>query len=179
MFPAPPVAAFADALAAPGRSSEIPDAHDLYGWLIGSWHLDVIRYWAQDVTRQNLRGELHAGWVLEGRAIQDVWIMPRRSERSGPPNKQLDMYGTTIRAWDSSIEAWRISWSNPSGDHFEHQVGRRDGQDIVQIGQRPDGSTTRWRFTKITVDSFHWLGESQPAAGGDWLLEGEFLARRI
>jgi len=28
-------------LAASGRSPEIPEAADAYGWLIGSWELDV------------------------------------------------------------------------------------------------------------------------------------------
>jgi hypothetical protein len=89
------------------------------------------------------------------------------------------MYGSTLRAWDASIQAWRILWSNPAGDHFEQQIGKRSGRDIVQTGRRPDGSTTRWSFQEITEDSFHWLGESQPVNGQSWLLEGEFLARRM
>ena len=32
---------------------------------------------------QRITGEIHFSWVLEGRAIQDVWIMPRRSDRTG------------------------------------------------------------------------------------------------
>ena len=27
-------------------------------------------------TKHTERGEIHFGWVLEGRAIQDVWILP-------------------------------------------------------------------------------------------------------
>src|SRR4051812_8763384 len=42
--------------------------------------------------------EAHFAWVLEGRAVQDVWIMPRRGQRSGP--RPLDTYGTTLRLWD-------------------------------------------------------------------------------
>lgn len=30
-------------LAAPARSSEIPESADAYGWLVGSWELDVLR----------------------------------------------------------------------------------------------------------------------------------------
>jgi hypothetical protein len=29
-------------LAAPGRSPEIPESADAYGWLVGSWDLDVV-----------------------------------------------------------------------------------------------------------------------------------------
>ena len=52
-------------------------------------------------------------------------------------------------------------------------------QHVVQIGVRADGTPTRWTFTEITPDSFHWLGESLAPDGKTWKLEGEFRARRI
>jgi hypothetical protein len=91
----------------------------------------------------------------------------------------MNMYGTTLRVWDPSIQAWRITWINPASNHVEHQIGRRVGSDIVQIGVRFDGTPTRWRFTEITHDSFHWLGDALQADGTTWTLEGEFLAKRM
>jgi hypothetical protein len=169
---------FHDALAAPHRSPAIPEKDDVYGWLVGSWTLDVRNYWGVDVSGDQLTGEMHAGWVLEGSAVQDVWIMPARAGRHGKLDKQRNMYGTTLRVWDPAIEAWRITWTNPAGDHHEQQVGRRVGKQIVQLGTRPNGMTTRWRFTDITNDSFHWFGESLDTDGKTWKLEGEFLATR-
>ena len=90
----------------------------------------------------------------------------------------MNMFGTTLRVWDPTIDAWRITWRNPAGDHHEDQIGRRIGKDIVQIGVRPNGTPTRWRFTEITSDSFHWLGESLAPDGTTWILEGEFRAKR-
>lgn len=171
--------AFPAALSASGRAAAIPESADAYGWLVGSWELDVIRYWAADVSARGLKGEAHFAWVLEGLVLQDVWIMPPRPERTGAIEKTMNMYGTTLRAWDASIEAWRITWVNPAGDHFEQQIGRRVGRDIVQLGVRPDGTPTRWRFTEIERDAFHWLGESLQPDGVTWLLEGEFRARRL
>ena len=142
---------FHEALAAAGRSPEIPDSDDAYGWLVGDWELSVLHYWGQNVAARGLQAEMHAGWVLEGWAVQDVWIMPRRSERTGQFDPQMNMYGTTLRVWDRAIGAWRISWSNPAGDHYEQQIGRRNGDDVVQIGTREDGTTTRWSFTEITA----------------------------
>ena len=78
-----------------------------------------------------------------------------------------------------SIQAWRITWLNPAGDHHEEQIGRRSGNDVVQIGTRPDGTPTRWSFTDITDDSFHWLGEALEPDGKTWRLEGEFRAARM
>jgi len=170
---------FLAVLTTPGRSPEIPEAADAYGWLIGSWELDVLRYWAQDVAAQGIKGEAHFCWVLEGRAVQDVWIMPRLADRTVPLDKTRNMYGTTLRVWDPTIKAWRISWRNPAGDHHEEQIGRKSGNDVVQTGTRPDGTPTRWTFTEITSDSFHWLGEALMPDGKTWNLEGEFRARRL
>jgi hypothetical protein len=169
---------FAALLAAPGRSPEIPESADVYGWLVGSWELEVLHYKAVDVRERRIQGEAHFGWVLEGRAIQDVWIMPRCSVRH-PDLDKTNMWGTTLRVWDGAIQAWRIDWINPVTGHREKQIGRRVGKDIVQIGARADGAPTRWRFTEITADSFHWIGEALELDGETWKLEGEFCARRV
>jgi hypothetical protein len=170
---------FPEVLSAPGRSHEIPESLDAYGWLIGSWELEVCHYKAVDVTTRRMKGEVHFGWVLEGRAVQDVWIMPPRSERIEGLDKTNNMYGTTLRVWDSAIQAWHITWINPVTGHREEQIGRRCGNDVVQVGARLDGTPTRWRFTEITRDSFHWTGESLLPDGKTWKLEGEFRAKRM
>jgi hypothetical protein len=168
-----------EVLAATGRSPEIPESADCYGWLAGSWALDVRHYWS-DVSALGLKAEAHFGWVLEGRAMQDVWIQPRRSERPGSVDKALNSYGTTLRVWDAAIQAWRVTWINPVAGHRVDLVGRWHGKDVVQIGSRDGGATPiRWIFSEITRDSFRWTGESLGPDGHTWKLEGEFLAKRI
>lgn len=170
---------FLSRLSSGGRSPEIPEADDAYGWLVGSWDLEVLRYRAADVSMQGIAGEAHFGWVLEGRAIQDVWIMPRCAQRTLDSDRVNNMYGTTLRVWDPAIRAWQIRWMNPIRGHEERQIGRRLGGEIVQIGARADGTPTRWRFTEIADDSFHWIGEALDHDGQTWRVEGEFRARRI
>jgi hypothetical protein len=165
-------------LAANERSSDIPESADVYGWLCGSWDLDVVRYRAIDVASRGLKGEVHAGRVLEGRAVQDVWIMPRVDDRRGAIDRAMNMYGTTLRSWEPSTQAWRIAWTNPVSGHREEQVGRWNGRDILQEGQRVDGTKTRWTFTEITAGSFHWRGEALYPSNDRWTLEGEFLGTR-
>ena len=98
----------------------------LYGWLIGSWEMDTLRH-LDDGTIQKWSGECHFGWVLEGRAIQDIWIRPRRPAPS-------TMYGTTLRIFDPGIGAWHIIWNDPLNQDYSRQIGRAEGKDIVQIG---------------------------------------------
>jgi hypothetical protein len=165
-------------LVAPGRSQEIAESDDLYGWLIGGWELDVIHYWS-DAPAPNLKGEAHFRWVLEGRAVQDIWIMPHRSDRTAQLSKANNLYGTTLRIWDPTIEAWRVTWANPVTGHRNELIGRRRGKDIVQIGTHADGTPIRWTFTEITPDSFLWTGETLNADGNTWTLQSQFRGRRI
>ena len=166
---------FTGVLAAHGRSPDIPEQADAYGWLVGSWELLCLQYNGVEVS---IPGEAHFGWVLEGRAVQDVWIMPSLAERTSSSDKTKNMYGTTLRIWDSSLNAWRIHWRNPVHNHYEDQIGRWSGNDVVQIGVRPDGTPTRWTFTEVSPNSFHWLGEALRTDGRHWKLEGEFRAKR-
>jgi hypothetical protein len=128
---------FATLLSAPGRSPEIPESADVYGWLVGSWALEVLHYAAVDVSGQHIRGEAHFGWVLEGRAMQDVWIMPRYSDRRAGLAKTNDMYGSTLRVWDAAIQAWRMRWINPVSGHREDQIGRRSGRTSYKWASAP------------------------------------------
>jgi hypothetical protein len=138
----------------------------LYGWLIGRWEMQAV-VWGDDGTRHTGRGEIHFGWVLEGRAIQDVWILPGF------------FHGTTLRVYDPGIDAWHILWSDPLKQLYRRQIGRAHGNDIVQEGKDDTGAAVRWRFTEITPDSFHWLGERSSDGGASWQLQAEFFARRV
>jgi hypothetical protein len=158
-----------EALGAAGRSPEIEEKDDVYGWLVGSWSLDV-RHYGVDVREHGIRGEAHFGWVLEGRAIEDVWIMQREG--------LVNTYGMTFRLWDPTLGAWRITWINPISGQRDELIGRRVGDELVQIGRHADGTTIRWRFTELTPDSFRWLGERLETDGATWSVEAEFFATR-
>jgi len=166
------------ALAAAERSPEIPESGDVYGWLIGSWELEVIHYLV-DVSARGLRGEAHFGWVLEGRAVQDVWIMPPRSQRAAHPDKAANMFGTTLRVWDPRIQAWRVTWINPVTGSRDELIGRWHGKNVAQVGAHSDGTPIRWMFTEITPNSFRWIGEALESDAKTWKLEGEFRAHRM
>jgi hypothetical protein len=166
-----------EGLIASGRASDIPESEDVYGWLVGGWDLDIRTYW-KDVSTLGLKGEAHFAWVLEGRAVQDLWIMPRRSDRGGSYEHGVNSYGTTLRVWDKALGAWRVTWVNPAQGARSELVGRRVGADIVQLGHHADGTPIRWMFTEITKDSFRWTGEALDTDGKTWKLQGDFRARR-
>jgi hypothetical protein len=167
-----------DALGADGPSTDRAGKMDLYGRLIGSWELDVTQI-SDDGRKRRRRGEWHFGWALEGRAIQDVWIVPPRGElRDGDAAAKVNSYGTTLRVYDPEIDAWRIQWTDPVTRNFLSMIGRAQGENIVQLGTRPDGALLRWSFSDITPDSFIWRGEVSADHGASWRLNVEFTAKR-
>jgi hypothetical protein len=160
MFPS-----FKDALHADRPAADRAAKMALYGQFIGDWQMDAnIPNPGGSATR--LSGEIHFGWVLAGRAIQDVWILPGR------------FHGSTLRVYDPAIDAWHIVWSDPVRQLYLHQIGRAQGNDIVQQGKADNGDLTRWRFTEIMPKSFHWIGERSADDGADWSLDIEMFARR-
>ncbi len=167
-----------EAWAAKGRSPEISEADDAYGWLEGSWELDILHY-GVDVSARGIKGEAHFAWVSEGRAVQDVWILPRRGERGVKLGETGNTYGTTLRVWDAAIRAWRVTWIDPATGRRDELIGRWIGKDVVQVGRHSDGTPIRWSFTGIASDGFRWTGEALNPDGETWRLEAEFRAKRV
>src|SRR5262249_29555759 len=124
--------------------------------------------------------EWHFGWVLEGRAIQDVWIVPPRgSQRQGDAAANVHVYGTTLRVYDPRIDAWQIQWTDPVTQPYLSMIGRQQGDDIVQLRKRPDGTLPRWRFRDIAPKALRGRGEVWADHGATWRLDVEVLARRV
>jgi hypothetical protein len=170
--------AILEVLPSAGRSPTVPPGDDLYGWLIGSWELDLTAYDDNgNVTHST--GEAHFGWILQGNAVQDVFINPQRSDRSSDSPKYANWFGTTIRVYDPTIHAWRVNWFNPHDGVRAELIGRRRGDNIVQEGQFPDGTKIRWIFSEISAGSYRWRGERLEQDGKTWRLQVEFRARRL
>ncbi|CDX19695.1 conserved hypothetical protein [Mesorhizobium sp. ORS 3324] len=168
---------FAEALHSDGPDPDFAEKLELYGRFVGAWTFDATRI-LEDGTKLTGPGEVHFGWVLEGKAVQDVCILPARDAGPLPSLGPWTFYGTTLRVYDPGIDAWHILWSDPRSRYFSRQLGRADGDTIVQQGVDDTGSSVRWSFSRITQNSFRWLGARSHDSGATWRIEVEFLARR-
>jgi hypothetical protein len=104
-------AILASVLASNGPHPELPFDQQIFRPFIGSWDLVVTWYEADGTVRRRENGEWHFAWALEGRAVQDVWIVPPRAERQG--RSDLYEYGTSLRFFDPELSAWRSTWIGP------------------------------------------------------------------
>jgi hypothetical protein len=142
----------------------------LFGQFVGDWEFAGVSYHA-DGTRSTDKGEIHFAWVLQGRAIQDLWI-EREVSDNGPK-----VYGSTMRFYDPKIDAWRNTWTEPSLGLVTTLIGRRIGEEIVLEGKDARGGTIHWIFSQIQPNSFHWRGER--LVGDKWQIYEELDAKRM
>ena len=137
-------------LGADGPNPELKEKMMLFGQFVGGWEILEARFPQLDGSVIKRRGEIHFGWILEGRAIQDVWMA-----HEGTPPRPVPA-GTTIRFYDSKSDAWRIIWIAPKHGIIQIFVGRPVGDEIVLEGQTVEGYPERWIFSDIRSDSFRW-----------------------
>jgi hypothetical protein len=170
VLPEPVVPQLASAGPSPGLALE----DQIFAPFIGSWDL-VVTWFENGRPKREERGEWHFAWVLGGRAVQDVWIVPPRSEWATHPDPYE--YGTSIRFHDAGIGAWRSTWIGPVRGAVHTFLARRIDAEIVLETLKHDGRKMRWIFSDIRRDTFVWRNVVE--AGEGWELTQLFRAKRV
>jgi hypothetical protein len=163
-----------DALSATGPHKSLGAHAETYGRVIGHWTGELRNHMVEGTPTTSI--EVHFGWALDGRAVQDVWITPARADRKNAA-PGMRWFGTTLRVFDPKSQSWRVIWWDPESQIRIELEGRRQGDDIVQLGTR-DGRPIRWTFSEMTADSFVWSGHILDVDGATWRLEVEIHLRR-
>jgi hypothetical protein len=154
-----------------GPYEPLAEKLNLFGQFVGAWDL----VWSgKDADGKDLstRGLLHFGWILGGRAVQDVWQVPL--DPADAPGMR-GFYGTTVRFYDPEIDAWRSTWIDPLNGNVLRFIGRQvEGGIILDCIDAQE----RWSFWDITPCSFRWIGESSHDGGQTWAQYEEMRALR-
>jgi hypothetical protein len=166
------------ALAAQGPWPAHADELMLFGQFVGPWDLDITLFDFDGGVRAEGPGEWSFGWVLEGRAIQDVLVRPPRAARGAAEPTDFWEYGTTLRVYDPSSGTWRITWFSPVRGGELQLIARSEGEDILLDSVEREPFAFRWTFSDISADSFLWRGSGSDDDGVTWLLLQEMSARR-
>jgi hypothetical protein len=169
--------ALAGALSADGPAAEHAEELMLYGQFVGEWEFDWTGYDEKGEATMSERGEWIFAWTLEGRAVQDVWIIPERGRRGRAAVPQGE-YGTTLRFYDPRAEAWKVTWNGPIYGALRTFVARKSGDEIVQEGHTEEGQPMRWIFSDITPESFYWRSVYSTDGEATWQLREEMSVRR-
>ncbi|KGN96873.1 hypothetical protein EII14_09035 [Alloprevotella sp. OH1205_COT-284] len=162
---------FIIALCSNVRSKRIPEEYDFFGMLIGEW--DII--WndhLEDTEPRRVKGEWIFSRVLDGTAVQDLFIVPSREERL--QNKQPDAeYGTTLRIFNPKTMVWDIFYGC-TGEAIR-LTAQKVGNEIILT----ENTTKKMRyvFSDIKAFSFLWRKERMDK-NNEWQIVAKVTAER-
>lgn len=162
---------FAKTLCSDERSAKIPSKHDFFAPLIGDWGI----WWTdglQSGTPREVRGEWLFARVLDGSAVQDVFIVPSRAQRLVNPQPDAE-YGTTIRIYEPASGTWDIFYGCVGT--ALRLTAHKEAEEIVLV-QNGEGAM-RYVFSQMNEASFSWRKELRSDAGL-WQVVARVRARR-
>ncbi|MFC6155737.1 hypothetical protein [Kribbella jiaozuonensis] len=162
---------FAELMVSDGPRPEYAAAFEPFAQLIGSWDLDVTWYDETGAITRQTKGEWHFSWVLDGRAVADIWITPSRAARASDGDGE---WGLSMRIYDPELQAFRSTWMGPKAAFVMPFIARATADTITLESQ---SAKTRWEFTGITETGFHWRNEDEDA-DGNIILRQTFVATR-
>lgn len=156
------------------QNPDMESVLNIFEPLIGAWNLKWTGYFP-DGSTQSETGEWFFFWALEGRIVQDIWIIPGLQNR-GKEGYPEGEYGTTLRYYDKKQQLWKASWFGPLHNSFPTFTIRKTDDEIILESEPYAAMQRKWIFSQILPDSFHWRSEKM--RDGEWLLEEEMQVIR-
>lgn len=147
------------ALKATGPHPSLGDRAKVFGRLVGTWNVEYADFKADgEVTHRS--GDFIVGWIMDGHAIQDFWIVY-------PPGacKDREVY-TDLRYCDPKSGTWCAVFIGAEHASIARFTGGAVGDDRIVLESRDfDGADARWSINDIRADSFVWREEESADRG--------------
>jgi hypothetical protein len=160
------------ALEATSANAALGDQAQVLARLVGTWDVAYTDF-AKDGKAIHRTGEFIVGWVLDGRAIQDLWIVNPSGKR-----QDREVY-TDLHYFDPKTRTWRATFVDPEHGSEARFTGGPVGNDrFVLETQDMNSKQTRWSFNDIRPDSFVWRDEASRDGGKTWRLQSEYQMKR-
>ena len=161
-----------EVLKAQGPHASLGEQAKVFGRLVGAWNVEYDNF-KKDGSVRRRSGELLVGWVMDGRAVQDVWIVYPSGER-----KDREIY-TDIRYFDSKSGSWPATFIDPEHAAVAKFEGGAVGADQIVLETKDLGDPlTRWSFLDIRPNTFGFREETSGDSGKTWRLEAEYHMKR-
>lgn len=165
---------FSNALICETCKDELREKMSLFGQFVGEWEFEgIIKKGTPH--EQRVPGEWIFSWILDGTAIQDVFICPSRKECEKNPNPNAE-YGTTLRFYNQATDVWDMFYGLAGATHILE--GKQVGEQIIVHNKSESEGLTQWIFSDITPSSFHWQNQTSSDSGESWGVIFELFAHR-
>jgi hypothetical protein len=160
------------ALKATSPNPALADQAQVLSRIVGAWDVQYTDF-AKDGTATHRTGEFIVEWIMDGRAVQDLWIVDPSGTR-----KQREVY-TDLHWYDAKAGTWRATFVDPEHGSIARFTGGPVGNDRYVLETSDLGSKrSRWSWNDIRADSFVWRDESSNDDGKTWKLQSEYQMTR-
>jgi hypothetical protein len=160
------------ALQAMGPDPSMGDQAKVYDRLVGTWDVEYTDF-SKDGKVIHRSGEFIVGWVMDGRAIQDFWIVYPSGAR-----KEREVY-TDLRYYDPKSRTWPATFIDVEHASVAKFTGGAVGDDRIVLDTRDfDDADTRWSINDLRSDSFVWREEESLDGGKTWRLTAQHHMKR-
>lgn len=162
---------FITALCCNTLSERISEEYDFWGGLIGEWNIMWNDHF-EDIEPRRVKGEWIFSRILDGTAVQDLFIVPSRAERLR--DKQSDAeYGTTLCIFNPKTMAWDVFYGC-MGEAIR-LTARKVGEEIILTENT--AKKMRYVFSEIKSSSFLWR-KARKNENNEWLTVAKVTAER-
>jgi hypothetical protein len=142
----------------------------LFERFVGTWDVSY-EIFDKDGKTRTYRGQVTYKWILDGRALQEVWTSDSLSKEPQP-------YSTSIGFQDGKRDRWTEVWIYPAQGMTLSVSGVAEGERIVLTGRDDAGANQRWEIGDIQADSFVYHFEVSTDEGKTWRALGVNHMRR-
>jgi hypothetical protein len=160
------------ALKAMGPHPSLGDQAKVFDRLVGTWDVEYTDF-LKDGKVTHRSGEFIVGWVMDGRAIQDFWIV----YPSGT-HEEREVY-SDLRYYDPKSRSWPAIFIDVEHASVARFTGGAAGDDRIVLDTSDfDCTDTRWSINDIRSGSFVWREEESLDGGKTWRLLAEHHMKR-
>lgn len=158
---------FINALVSEERNSIIPEEDDWYAPLIGDWD-----FLYTEPDGRKIEGEWIFRRVLDGMAVEDLFICPSRATRKENPQPDSE-YGAAIRMYNAAKRCYDMTYVCERYT-CRLEIKKERGCIACTVTDNP---TNKWVFDNMTGGSFRWRNVTV-TENGEWHTNCEVIAER-
>jgi hypothetical protein len=148
------------------------DHAQLFGRLVGTWDVEYTDF-SKDGKATRRSGQMTFGWVMDGRAIQDLWVVDPSGAR-----KEREVYAD-LHYFDAKSGAWHTVFVDPEHASVFRFTDEAVGDDRIVLDSHDlDDGETRWSFNDIRPGSFGFRAEVSADGGKTWRLQSDYHMKR-
>ncbi len=152
--------------------ASLGDQAEVVGRLVGTWDVEYTNF-GKDGAATRRTGEVIVGWVMDGRAMQILWIVHPSGTR-----KDREVYAN-LNWFDPKSKTWRSAFVDPEHGSVARFTGGPVGPDRFVLETQDFGSArSRWSANEIRPEAFVWRDESSVDEGKTWTLQAEYRMKR-